>query len=234
MMGHYLMRKRKAKGPYPSTTHHVASAAQTYNIDCILDVGGHFGGTAVGLRDLGFKGWIISFEPNPRNFEKIKSLAAKDPKWRVYNYALGDKNSELELNLPNDGTLTSFLPSNKYGQERFGKNMAISETVMAKVERLDDVINEVLQDTGAERLFLKMDTQGFDVAVFEGTKNCRNKIIGLQSELAVKPIYEGMPNYIEGIKTYSDAGYTLGGVYPVSWLEDGQTLLEADVVMFRA
>lgn len=234
MMGHYLMRKRKGKGPYPSTTHHVAAAAKAYNIDCVLDVGGHFGGTALALRDLGFNGWIISFEPNPKNFEKIAQLAKKDSKWRVFNYALGDKDSELELSLPKDGTLTSFLPSNNYGKKRFGKNLEIDEKVMAKVKRLDSVIDEILKDTGAEKLFLKMDTQGFDIAVFAGTGKCRDKILGLQSELAIKPIYEGMPNYLDGLNTYKDAGYILGGMYPVSWLEDGQTLLEADVVMFRA
>lgn len=45
------------------------------SIDCVLDVGGDRGGYGDLLRDIGYKGWIISFEPVRAFFEVLSKCA---------------------------------------------------------------------------------------------------------------------------------------------------------------
>jgi FkbM family methyltransferase len=56
-------------------------------IDCVWDVGGNIGEYGTELRLLGYKGLIISFEPDPSNFERLEKRSKKDSKWLAMNFA---------------------------------------------------------------------------------------------------------------------------------------------------
>jgi len=43
-------------------------------------------------------------------------------------------------------------------------------------------------------VFLKMDTQGWDLDVFVGCGTCLASVVGLQSELSIRSVYEAMPD----------------------------------------
>jgi hypothetical protein len=49
------------------------------------------------------------------------------------------------------------------------------------------------------RVFLKTDTQGYDLKVLAGARRTLDRTIGIQIELSVVAIYEGMPSYVEAI-----------------------------------
>lgn len=59
------------------------------------------------------------------------------------------------------------------------------------------------------RTFLKLDTQGYDLRVFEGAAGCINWVRGLETELSVRPRYEGMPGYLEALSAYGESGFEL-------------------------
>lgn len=233
-LGFHLIRSKRGRGPYPAAVVQVARAAEVLGFNGVLDVGGHFGGTGTALRQWGFQGWILSFEPDPRNFKRIRQAAQADSRWKVFPYALGEEDKTENLMVARDGTLTSFLPTSSYGQSRFGANIELESKIPVTVRRLDGALAEILEGTDATKLFLKMDTQGFDLSVFAGASGCLDQIVGLQSELAVTPIYDQMPNYLEVLRIYGEAGFVPGGFFPVNWIENGQTLLEVDVVMFKS
>jgi hypothetical protein len=71
------------------------------------------------------------------------------------------------------------------------------------------------------RVFLKMDTQGFDLQVFEGAHECLDKIFGLQSELSIQPLYRNMPHYLEVLPIYEKAGFELYNLTVASRIPDG-------------
>ena len=48
---------------------------------------------------------------------------------------------------------------------------------------------------GFARPFLKMDTQGHDLSVCEGAGDAIGRMLGVQTELGVRPIYEGGAGY---------------------------------------
>jgi hypothetical protein len=75
--------------------------------------------------------------------------------------------------------LSSFLPL----KEKIGE----TKTVPVAVHRLDNVLPGLLNGIELPRIFLKMDTQGFDGHIMEGAGNYLEKILGLQSEVSVVP-----------------------------------------------
>jgi hypothetical protein len=100
-----------------------------------------------------------------------------------------------------------------------------------QLDTLDGFASRVLKLNG-DRIFLKMDTQGFDLKVFRGAKNTLKDVQGLLSELSFIPIYGGMPRYGETLAEYEAAGFSVSGMYPVMRNRD-TSLIEMDCVMVR-
>jgi CO/xanthine dehydrogenase Mo-binding subunit len=98
--------------------------------------------------------------------------------------------------------------------------------------RLDEVLPELIAGIGSPRIFLKMDTQGFDSPVLEGASRCLEQIIGIQSEISVIPLYDGMPHYTESLARYEELGFDLINQFVVSRAQDG-LVVEYDYVLAR-
>ena len=60
-------------------------------IDCVIDVGAYDGWFAQQLRMAGFAGDLISIEPVDEQFQRLAARARADPRWKVYNLALGSE-----------------------------------------------------------------------------------------------------------------------------------------------
>ena len=66
------------------------------------------------------------------------------------------------------------------------------------------------------RVFLKMDTQGYDVEVILGARDHLHCVYAVQSELPAIEIYEGMTSMPRALKLYRELGYVPVGFWPVS------------------
>jgi FkbM family methyltransferase len=195
-------------------------------IDCVIDVGANQGQYARLLRRLRYTGLILSFEPNPDVFRAAQSEFAGDGSWRGYGYALGSSNAELEFNVFENSEVSSFLAA---GDRLKSK---IIRSTKVPVRRLDDVMPEILPDWKQRRLFLKCDTQGFDLEVVKGAEGVLQAICGLQSEIAVQPLYAGMPRYLEALKYYEGLGFSVFELWQNNTTSDGLAL-EYDCLMKR-
>jgi hypothetical protein len=69
-----------------------------------------------------------------------------------------------------------------------------------------------------------VDTRGLDLEVVKRAHNCIGKILGLQSELEVRRIFENTPSYLE---FYADLGFGLKDFYTVA--SDGNDLSAVSV-----
>jgi Methyltransferase FkbM domain len=65
-------------------------------------------------------------------------------------------------------------------------------------------------------VFLKLDTQGYDLEVFEGASGCLDQIRGVQTEISVMPIYKGMPTFENSIQVFKSKGFEVSGLYSLS------------------
>ena len=78
-----------------------------------------------------------------------------------------------------------------------------------------------------------MDTQGFDLNVFKGVQQHLEQIQTMQSEISIRELYEGMPDYLTALKTYTDAGFTISGLFPVTRDKNDLSVIEFDCVMVK-
>ncbi len=199
-------------------------------IDCVLDVGANCGQFARELRGFGYGGQIISFEPILSEFLTMQDHFKHDPLWSGYQLALGSKAESMTLNIPKLTVLSSLLESNAL-LESFGDERDTRKE-MVEVRRLDELLPTLLKEYGASRIFLKMDTQGFDLEVFRGASGCMDKIQGIQSELSIQPLYKKMPHYLEALGVYESVGFILHNLSIVSRVRNGG-LLELNCYMRR-
>jgi FkbM family methyltransferase len=193
-----------------SVDHHVATLLGKHAADCVIDVGANVGQFATAIRRAGYRGPIISFEPVPEAFAELQNRSATDPDWAVQRVAVGDRPGALELNVSEASNISSFLEV---------KEEYVAGRPPARVRRTEWVpiatIDDLLREAPYERMFLKTDTQGYDLRVLAGATQTIDRTIGIQIELSVVAIYEGMPSYVEALAVLRELGFALTGMYRV-------------------
>jgi FkbM family methyltransferase len=194
-------------------------------INVVLDVGANRGHYARHLRMLGYDGHILSFEPDPGTFRHLQAAAEGDDRWVAVNAALGASEGVMNLNViqTEDGetTLSSF-------REHIGDLPTHVVSVAISTVREALRVSRLPAD---QRVFLKMDTQGFDLEVFAGGEDV-DAIALIQSEVSVIPLYKGMPTYLKALETYQAAGFSLLELFVVNRTAEG-AVLEYDALLAR-
>jgi len=211
---------------------HVRTILDRSAIECVLDVGAHGGEYAMALRRAGYRGRIVSFEPQPSQIAVLTRLARGDSSWTVCPYALGATDGEIEIELRAVDVFTSIRPTTAYAAARYGAQVASTGVVRVPVRRLASVLPDILGGA-TPRVFLKMDTQGYDLEVFTGAADVLPSIVGLQSELSFMLLYEGAPTWREAITRYEQAGFIVSALAPVSHDRDTGAIVEVDCVMVK-
>lgn len=227
--GYHLLRESKVADVLPEE--HLRELLANLRITHVLDVGANIGQYAQALRRSGFSGRISSFEPVRSNFEQLHRLSEPDPQWDVYHLALGAQRGELEINVTGSTTFSSFLTPTEYARRRFDPAAVdVAHTEQVRVERLDVFASEMRIDANP-RLFLKMDTQGFDLEVFRGADGLLDRIRGLQSELSILPVYQDMPDYLTALAAYREKGFEPTGLFPITRDPEKLVVIEYDCFM---
>lgn len=231
LFGFELLHIRKDQ---PVLGSHLRQLFGKLGIDCVLDVGANQGQYGAMLRRIGYRGRIVSFEPVKESYAVLKARAARDSNWRTFNYALGAKAATREIHVTRSSVFASFLDPSEFSQAKFPESMPVTRNEKVKIRTLDEAFNEAADGMGSPRVFLKMDTQGYDLEVFAGAKRSLERVRGLQTEISIQAIYKGMPDYIKSLSVYTQAGFVMSGLYPVSRDRDSLALIELDCVMRRA
>ena len=201
-------------------TEHLDRLFTRTHIDCVLDVGANIGQFREFLRlFLGYRGRIVSFEPIRELYERIEALARGDPGWTAHQLALGEVNSSATINVFAERTLSSLLDRDEDKLRAMGYSKYLRETELARTEevpvrRLDAIIDEYVP-AAAARIFLKSDTQGFDMHVVRGATGCLHRIAALQVELSIRQVYKGAPSYSEALTELTSLGFEITGMFPV-------------------
>lgn len=168
----------------------------TFAVDCLFDVGANRGQYATMLRkDAGYRGVILSFEPNPDVFAELQRHAAGDRNWHVFNMALSDFDGTAQFNIMAADQFSSLKTPSGVQDAIFAQRNLVTRTVDMQCRRLDTLMPELMATHGFGRPFLKMDTQGHDLSVCEGAGDVLTMMLGVQTELGVRPIYEGGTGY---------------------------------------
>ncbi|MES2050201.1 MAG: FkbM family methyltransferase [Pseudomonadota bacterium] len=205
-----------------------------YDIEIVIDVGANQGQYHDLLRDeVGFKGQILSFEPVQKYVAMLSEKAREDKAWRIYDFALGASSGSAKINVATSAGLDSFLSPRIDAVPHFWKDNPISHEETAQIRTLDDVLQQAGIDCGKQGVYLKLDTQGFDLEVLKGAPIALEQIKALQTEASVRPIYYGMPTYLETLSCLNERGFDLSAMFPISY-DDMLRVIELDCIFINA
>ncbi|TDB58643.1 FkbM family methyltransferase [Arundinibacter roseus] len=203
-----------------------------YNISLVLDVGANVGQYGKEIRDLGYKGKIISFEPLSNEFQILNTLTKKHKEWRAINVALGDIDGELEINVSEMSVTSSILDvSNNYMNEAYSNAHVIGKEIV-KTMTLDTFFNKE-QSLLNENIFLKLDAQGYEDKIIFGAKKSLANVMGIQIEMSIVELYKGEILFKEMLEKLNNLGFGLidikQGFYDPKTLD----LYQIDGLFFR-
>ena len=231
---HLLTSSKLVRGEIRSLTN-FAHFAHTRNIfaqkqiDLVLDVGANKGQFASEIRSF-YRGEIFSFEPVAAAFAQLKKAAEGDSNWKCVKLAMGSKNESGSIRVAEGTQFSSFLKQTPTCQ-MFGHEAKNVEEEEVPIRRLDQFLHENVPNFRERRIFLKVDTQGFDLEVVKGLGDSVRYISALQSEVSVVPLYEGMCHWTECMALYERAGFVVAGMFPVTL--DYLRVIEFDCLMVR-
>jgi FkbM family methyltransferase len=200
-------------------------------VDFVFDVGANDGGYHQFIRnEVGFKGQIVSFEPVTSLATHCRAVGLGDPSWEVYGVALGDRDGESEINVMENSQFSSFLQPSTNLTAAFAAANTPRATERVQVKRLDSIMPDLKRQFDFRTPYLKVDIQGFDLAVFAGAGELLQDFVALQTELSLRPIYQGMPAWQDVLSVLEAKGFAVSNMFAVNH-DDNLRAIEFDCVM---
>lgn len=208
------------------------SALEHHRINLVFDVGANDGQFARQLRESGYRGRIISFEPTTAAWEKLKKASENDPLWEAApRCAIGAEDGEIEFHISANSVSSSALPMLD-SHLKAAPESAYVGTERLPLRRLDAVGAEYVKADSV--LFIKIDTQGYEQQVLKGATELLKTAAGAQLELSLVPLYEGQVLYDEIIASLKALGFELWDFTPAFVDSKSGRILQGDGTFFRA
>ncbi|GAB3279228.1 FkbM family methyltransferase [Larkinella harenae] len=203
---------------------------QSNGIDLIFDVGANIGQYALKVRGLGYAGDIISFEPMREAYQQLQVNAATDARWHTLHTGIGHYDGTAVINVSTNSYSSSILDILPLHLES-APDAVYTRQEPISIQRLDTLIDQFYKP--GKNLFVKIDTQGFERQVFEGSKNALNKIRGFQMELSLQPLYEGETLMQEMIVLMRQNGFKLKLIESGYRSDETGELMQVEGYFFR-
>ncbi len=217
--------------PTTSARAQLMAMLSAHGVNLVFDVGANIGQFGRLLREVGYRGRIVSFEPLSFEHEQLLKISRKDALWEVApRAAIGSEDGEIEIHVAGNSSSSSILdilaehamaaPESRYiGKERVA------------LRRLDSIAADFLRPDSV--LFLKIDTQGYEDRILRGATEFLGKVNGIQLELSLVPLYEGQLLYDEIVDKLITNGFELWAMWTCFADPRSGRLLQVDATFFR-
>ncbi len=180
-------RRNRAKAQQ-SLESRIAALLGRLEVNLVLDVGANIGQTGLRLRNLGYRGRIVSFEAVPEAYEALLAAAVDDPEWYVASRAaVGDSLGVLDFHIAAASDLSSGLEPLPILLEELPDSRVIKTRRVAET-----TIEEAMKSFGRpdDRILLKIDVQGMEDKVLDGVGTVWPKIFAVQLQMSLIPLYK--------------------------------------------
>lgn len=221
--------RRLSPASHPTTQ--LLSALNYVKANIVFDVGSNIGQFSQELRSVGYVGKIISFEPLTSAHASLCQAAKHDPRWVVHpRTAVGDTNGEVMINIAGNSVSSSVLPMLE-AHSSAAVNSAYISSEIASLVRLDSVSGQYLDSSS--RVFLKIDTQGYEWQVLNGAEELLKITYGIMLEMSLTPLYGNQYLWLDTIRRLEALGFTLWSVQSgFTDMRTGRTL-QVDGIFLR-
>jgi hypothetical protein len=85
----------------------------------------------------------------------------------------------------------------------------------------------------SRRLYLKLDTQGFDLQVARGADGVFAYFLAAQTEVSFIPVYEGTPGWMDSLQEFNSRGFNVVDFTPVVRMKGDLLMMEMDCILAR-
>jgi len=201
-----------------------------FGFNLVLDIGANVGQYAQELRALGYSGKIVSFEPLTQAYTILRKKSESDPDWWARNHAVGDVDGPSSINMSENSYSSSLLDIHDISVDARPETKYIGSEAI-DVKRLDSVFPEYHEE--GQRVFLKIDTQGYEKNVLEGAPQTLPKVSGIQMEMSLFPVYRGADLFDDMLKYVEDKGFRLAHVKPGFCHPETGLMLQLDAIFLR-
>jgi FkbM family methyltransferase len=199
-------------------------------IEVVLDVGANDGPFASSLRDGGYRGRIVSLEPQSAAFERLAARAQGDAAWEVRRVAAGAEDGEATLNLAGNSSSSSLLEMAEQ-HVRSAPESAYVGTEVVPVVRLDAIRDDLV--VPEDRVYLKVDVQGLELDVLRGAEGLLAQCAVVDVELSLARVYEGGTLFPELLEWLAARGFAPAWLEPVFIDPASGRLLQVDGLFVR-
>jgi FkbM family methyltransferase len=201
-----------------------------HDIAVIFDVGANCGHFGWDMRELGFSGRIVSFEPMQEAFRSLQEAARGDAAWQTVQMGLGARDEERVLNIAANSQSSSFLPMLD-AHVAAAPESRYQAAQSATIRRLDGVFGTYCKPS--EKAFLKIDTQGFERHVLEGARDILAAVPLVQVECSLVPLYDGADRIEDTIGYLRGLGYDPVDTLPTFHHAGSGHLMQMDMLFLR-
>ena len=200
-----FVRRRSQPIAAPPDRVRLVALLQRHAIDHVLDVGANVGQYARSLRAGGYAGRITSFEPLAECHAALREASAGDARWTVAPpMALGAEDTNATIHVSHRSDMSSLLPIKDVTLQAIPRAFT-KGTELVEVRHLGGVFDRFV--AAGERVFLKLDTQGSELTVLQGARPILGRVVGLQIELSLLPLYEGEGTYLDVLRFVEQGGF---------------------------
>lgn len=215
---------------YKNHTYQLLTIFEYLKINRVLDIGANSGQFIQEIRQMGYRGSVVSFEPLSSAHKSLLKKSLSDPSWLVYERcAIGSCDGSAVINISGNSVSSSILQMNEAH-----KSAEITSIYMDSEEvrtyKLDSIY-ENLQNNFKD--FIKIDTQGFEWEVLLGATETLNKVFGILVETSFIELYSGQKLWLEIIQYLELRGFQLWALQPGFMDSKTGQLLQADVIFIR-
>jgi FkbM family methyltransferase len=217
--------------PAESESARIKAMLEWHRVNLVFDVGANVGQFGLYLREAGYKGRIVSFEPLSCAREQLISVCKKDPLWEVApRMALGSNDGEIDIHVAKNLVSSSLL-------EMHDTHLIVApESRFVGIERvplrkLDSVAQDYLHEDSV--VFLKIDTQGYEEHVLQGSNVLIDRLVGFEIELSLVPLYKEQSLFKDMIDKILSMGFDIWSIIPGFTNPQSARMLQVDVVFFR-
>ena len=199
-----------------------------HGVDQVVDVGANIGDFGQIVREEGFDGTIHSFEPLTEAFQRLVERASSDPRWHCHRLALGDTAGDRLMNRSANLVSSSLLELTDLCIEQDATTAYVGQEGVS-LSTLDNI-----NDLGPGPTWMKLDVQGYELHVLRGGTQFLDRVVGLDCEVSLVPLYDGQPLVDDVVSWLRERGFV------PSWVEPGVihsgtgAMLQADMTFERA
>lgn len=205
--------------------------AVRYHCDWVLDVGANTGQYRATLRRQGYTGDILSFEPLSDAHARLCVKATEDPRWEIYpRCALGRAAGETSIHIAGNSVSSSLLPMLELHASAAPDSIYIGSE-LTPVKTLDAALAG--RAIAQRRVYLKIDTQGFEAEVLAGARATLSAVQALELEVSLRPLYADQPTWQDLSDVLRDAGFVLTEIHNAFSDPRSGELLQIDACFAR-